>query len=318
MELIKGIELLTNMQRIRSLEELSAELYTQEKIRGFLHLYIGQEAIATGVLNFLSLEDNVVGTYREHSHALLKGISAKKIFAEMYGKVEGCSKGRGGSMHLFSKEHRFFGGSAIVASGIPHAVGLPFAAEKLGEKRKTVCFFGEGAMAEGAFHEAMNMASLWKIPLLFCCENNLYAMGTALKKSQAQLDFVKKSESYLIKAEKADGMNIMDVFEKTKYALDYMESEQRPFFLEFQTYRFKPHSMYDPDLYRDKNEIALWKEKDPIVFLKKHLLSLLSVEEKNSFLNNWERINIEILKEMQEAIVFAENGRLENFLELQI
>ena len=143
-------------------------------------------------------------------------------------------------------------------------------------------------------------------------------MGTALKKSQAQLDFVKKSESYLIKAEKADGMNIMDVFEKTKYALDYMESEQRPFFLEFQTYRFKPHSMYDPDLYRDKNEIALWKEKDPIVFLKKHLLSLLSVEEKNSFLNNWERINIEILKEMQEAIVFAENGRLENFLELQI
>ena len=318
MEMMKGIELLTNMQRIRSLEELSAELYTQEKIRGFLHLYIGQEAIATGVINFLSKEDNVLGTYREHSHALLKGISSKKIFAEMFGKVEGCSKGRGGSMHLFSKEHRFFGGSAIVASGIPQAVGLAFAAKQLSEKRKTVCFFGEGAMAEGAFHESMNMASLWKVPLLFCCENNLYAMGTALKKSQAQLDFVKKADSYLIKADKADGMNILDVLEKTKYAFDYIESEKKPFFLEFQTYRFKSHSMYDPDLYRDKNEILSWKEKDPIEFLKKHLLSLLTSDEKNNFLNNWEKINNEILIEMQEAILYAENGNLENFMELKI
>ncbi|MGZ3634219.1 MAG: thiamine pyrophosphate-dependent enzyme, partial [Parachlamydiaceae bacterium] len=223
--------LLKNMLRLRRMEELCGELYTQEKIRGFLHLYIGEEAVATGVLDLVTHEDNVVATYREHGHALLKGISARSIMAEMYGKIDGCSKGRGGSMHLYSREHRFFGGNAIVASGIPHAVGLALAAKMLGENRVTVCFFGDGATAEGDFHEAMNLAALWKLPVLFCCENNLYAMGTALHRYQSQTDLTKKAFCYNVTSTVADGMNIYDVYDKTYEALQRIKSTQEPYFI---------------------------------------------------------------------------------------
>lgn len=318
MEITEMMKLLTNMQRIRSMEELCAELYTQEKIRGFLHLYIGEEAVATGVMSLVRPEDNVLGTYREHAHALLKGVSAKKIFAEMFGKVDGCSKGRGGSMHLYSLPHRFFGGTAIVASGIPHAVGLAFAARSQKEDRHTVCFFGEGAMAEGAFHEAMNMASLWKIPVLFCCENNFYAMGTALHRSQSQTNLTIKAKAYVMEAEKVDGMNVLEVVEKTKLALDYIKTEGRPYFLEFQTYRFRAHSMFDPELYRDKNEVEKWKEHDPIAFLKREINKSLSVDEQKNFVKEWENILRDIQGEMKEAIAFAEQSPLEEVSALNL
>lgn len=313
-----GLQLLKNMQRVRTMEELCAELYTKEKIRGFLHLYIGEEAVATGVMSLLRPEDNVLGTYREHAHALLKGVSAKQIFAEMFGKVEGCSRGRGGSMHLYSVAQRFFGGSAIVAAGIPQALGLAFAAKQLKEKRQTVCFFGEGAMAEGAFHESMNMASLWNIPMLFCCENNFYAMGTALKRSQSQTDLVKKARAYVMEAEVVDGMNVLEVVEKTKLALSYIQRENKPYFLEFQTYRFRPHSMFDPELYRSKSEVENWKERDPIALLKKELIKLMNEEESKKFSAEWEEINKAIALEMTEAIAFAEAGQWETLAEMGI
>ena len=294
------------MMRVRRMEELCAELYTQEKIRGFLHLYIGEEAVVTGVMSLLQPQDNIMATYREHGHALLKGIPAKSIMAEMFGKIDGCSKGRGGSMHLISAPHRFFGGNAIVAAGIPQAVGLALASKKLKEDRQTVCFFGEGAVAEGVFHEALNMAELWKIPVLFCCENNYYAMGTALARSQAQLNLPKKAEAHNVTAQSVDGMNVFEVIEKTRAALDFITREGRPYFLEFRTYRFRPHSMFDPELYRSKDEVLKWKEKDPIHFLIEHM-------KKNDLLppEKLDALEKKIEAEMQEAIRFAEMSELE-------
>ncbi len=312
MEPSEDLELLLNMMRVRRMEELCAELYTQEKIRGFLHLSIGQEAVVTGVMSLLRPQDNVMATYREHGHALLKGVSAKSIMAEMFGRIDGCSRGRGGSMHLISTEHRFFGGNAIVAAGIPQAVGLSLASKKLNEDRQTVCFFGEGAMAEGVFHEALNMAELWKIPVLFCCENNYYAMGTALKRSQAELNLSKKACAHNVTSQSVDGMNVFEVIHKTKEAIDFMKREVRPYFLEFRTYRFRPHSMFDPELYRSKEEVKRWKEKDPINFLikdmkKKNLLSEITIQ-------NLEK---KVEKEMQEAISFAENSAYEPLEDLE-
>ena len=304
--------LLKNMCRIRRMEELCAELYTQEKIRGFLHLYIGEEAVATGVMSLLGDQDNVMATYREHGHALLKGLSAKSIMAEMFGKADGCSKGRGGSMHLFSKDHRFFGGCGIVAAGLPQAVGLALAAKKLKENRKTVCFFGEGAMAEGAFHESLNMAQLWKIPILFCCENNYYAMGSALARTQAQLDLVKKASAFNVKGEVVDGMNVLDVVEKTKKALDFITREEVPYFLEFRTYRFKPHSMFDPDLYREKSEIETWKKRCPINTFKGQM-----IREKVITEDEYLQMMTEIENEMKEAVVFADQSQPETQSDLE-
>jgi pyruvate dehydrogenase E1 component alpha subunit len=296
-----------NMMRVRKMEELCAELYTQEKIRGFLHLYIGEEAVATGVMSLLGPEDNVIGTYREHGHALLKGIPAKSIFAEMFGKISGCSKGRGGSMHLFSSEHRFFGGCGIVASGIPHAVGLALAAKYSIEKRRTVCFFGEGAVAEGAFHESLNMAELWKIPVLFCCENNLYAMGTAIARSESQIDLMKKAQAYNIESQSVDGMNVLEVVEKTKQAFEFMALTGRPYFLEFKTFRFRPHSMFDPDLYRTKAEIENWKKRCPIDSFKNLLIGGKSLTKEIQA-----QIEQEIQFEMSEAIRFSEGSPFES------
>ncbi|MBI2521111.1 MAG: pyruvate dehydrogenase (acetyl-transferring) E1 component subunit alpha [Bdellovibrio sp.] len=306
------LKLLTDMRRVRRMEEVCAELYTKEMIRGFLHLYIGQEAVATGVINLLSPKDNVIGTYREHAHALLKGISSKAILAELFGRVGGCCKGRGGSMHLYSVENRFFGGGAIVASGVPQSLGLALASKRLNENRRTICFFGEGAMAEGIFHESMNMASLWHIPVLFCCENNFYAMGTALDRSQSQTDLVMRAKVYVMEAARADGMNIFDVVEKTKMALDYIDRESKPFFLEFQTYRFRPHSMYDPEKYRDKAEVEKWKERCPIEFLVKKMQEqkILSDEQ----LKNLDK---QIEQEMRDAVLFADSSPPEEIGDLE-
>lgn len=297
------IDLLKNMLRIRRMEELCAELYTQEKIRGFLHLYIGEEAVATGALANVRPQDNVIGTYREHGHALLKGVPATAIMAEMFGKVSGCSRGRGGSMHLFSREHRFFGGNAIVAGGIPQAAGLALAAKQLGEDRLTFCFFGEGAMAEGAFHETANLAALWQLPVIFCCENNRYAMGTALARSESETAMVEKARAYNIESQAVDGMDVLECHEKTRQAVAYVQRENKPYFLEFNTYRFRPHSMFDPELYRQKSEVDEWKKRCPIAALRASLLADKSVTEVQL-----QQFSDAIENEMQAAVAFAETS----------
>ncbi len=307
-----NLELLKNMMRIRRMEELCAELYTQQKIRGFLHLYIGEEAVATGVLSQVRPQDNVMATYREHGHALLKGISARSIMAEMFGRIDGCSRGRGGSMHLFSKEKRFFGGNAIVGGGLPQAAGLAFAAKTLKEDRLTFCFFGEGAMAEGAFHESMNLAALWKIPIVFCCENNLYAMGTALVRSESQTNLTEKVKAYDVKAIAVDGMDVAAVISATQEAIAYTTRQQSPVFLEFKTYRFRPHSMFDPDLYRDKKEVEQWRQRCPIVAYKNYLISKGALSEATLV-----QLSKEIETEMSDAVSFAEQSGLEPVSDLE-
>ena len=213
-------KVLADLVRIRRMEERCAELYGQQKIRGFLHLYIGEEAVATGALNALDPQDNLVATYREHGHALVRGLSMRSIMAEMYGKAEGCARGRGGSMHLFDRETRLYGGNAIVGGGLPIAVGLALADAMQGRRALTACFFGDGAVAEGAFHESMNLAALWKLPVLFCCENNLYAMGTAIERHESQPDLCVKASSYGMPALRVDGMDVVAVHEATRGAAE--------------------------------------------------------------------------------------------------
>lgn len=256
--------LLADMLRIRRMEEKCAELYGAGKIRGFLHLYIGEEACATGTMHALAEEDRVVATYREHGHALLRGVPMDAIMAEMFGKASGCSRGRGGSMHLFDVSRHFYGGNAIVGGGLPLAAGLALADKLQGESRVTACFFGEGAIAEGAFHESMNLAALWALPVLFCCENNLYAMGTALSRSESQTDLCAKAASYNMDSFRADGMDVRAVFETVSRAANQVRESGRPAFVELQTYRFRAHSMFDPELYRDKAEVEQWKTRGPI------------------------------------------------------
>jgi pyruvate dehydrogenase E1 component alpha subunit len=269
------------MLRIRRFEEKCAELYSATKIRGFLHLYIGQEAVAVGAMQALDAQDAIVATYREHGHALARGISAALIMAEMYGKQEGCSRGRGGSMHLFDAATRFYGGNAIVGGGLPVAVGLALADKMQRRPYVTACFFGEGAVAEGEFHECMNLAALWRLPVLFCCENNLYAMGTALKRSESQTDLCLKAASYEMPAWPVDGMDIVACEEATQRAVLAVRAGGGPCFLEFRTCRFRAHSMFDPQLYRDKQEVEEWKKRDPITTFQARLQAqgLLSEED---------------------------------------
>ena len=259
------------MLRIRRFEEKCAELYSAAKIRGFLHLYVGEEAIAVGVMQTLGADDAIVATYREHGHALARGISARALMAEMFGKAEGCSRGRGGSMHIFDQATHFYGGNAIVGGGIPVAVGLALADKLLGRSRVTACFFGEGAVAEGDFHESLNLAALWKLPVLFCCENNLYAMGTALARSESETNVAVKAASYEIPAWTVDGMDVLAVRDAAKRATEAVRGGGGPSFLEFRTYRFRAHSMYDPELYRSKAEVEEWKKRDPIELLSLRL-----------------------------------------------
>ncbi|MGE5827398.1 MAG: pyruvate dehydrogenase (acetyl-transferring) E1 component subunit alpha [Micromonosporaceae bacterium] len=259
--------LLHQMLRIRRFEERCVELYSAQRIRGFLHLYIGEEAVATGVLAALTAEDAVVSTYREHGHALARGVSMDAVMAEMFGKATGCSRGRGGSMHLFDAATRFYGGNAIVGGGLPLAVGLALADSMRGRPVVTACFFGDGAVAEGEFHECLNLAALWRLPVLFCCENNLYAMGTRLDRAQASTDLTGRAASYGLVAASVDGMDVSAVEAAARAAVAAVRAGDGPRFLELRTYRFRAHSMYDPDRYRDKGEIAQWRLRDPIEVL---------------------------------------------------
>jgi pyruvate dehydrogenase E1 component alpha subunit len=294
------------MLRIRRLEEKCAELYGAGKIRGFLHLYIGEEAVAAGAMRALAAEDNVLATYREHGQALLRGVSMDAIMAEMYGKREGCSRGRGGSMHLFDAATRFYGGNAIVGGGLPIAVGLALADKLRGRRQLTACFFGEGAVAEGEFHESMNLAALWRLPVLFCCENNLYAMGTALARSEAETDLALKASSYELPAWSVDGMDVLAVQEAASRAAAIVRSGGGPCFLELRTYRFRAHSMYDPELYRDKAEVEAWKQRDPIPAYTALLRQQGLVDDAGLA-----SLEAEVAAEVEDAVRFAEAGTLE-------
>jgi pyruvate dehydrogenase E1 component alpha subunit len=263
-----GHALLREMLRIRRFEEKAAEAYSAGKIRGFLHLCIGEEAVAVGAMRALAPEDAVVATYREHGHALARGIPPGALMAEMYGKASGVSRGRGGSMHFFDVTRRFYGGHAIVGGGLPIAVGLALADALQRHRRVTACFFGDGAVAEGEFHESLNLAALWKLPVLFLCENNLYAMGTALERHQAQTDVALKARGYGIPAEAADGMDVLAVEAATARAAEAVRREGGPQFLELRTYRFRGHSTADPELYRTRDEVEAWKARDPILLFE--------------------------------------------------
>ncbi len=296
-----GVPLLTDMLRVRRMEEKCAELYGATKIRGFLHLYIGEEACASGVLRAVGPKDNVVATYREHGHALVRGVPMTQIMAEMFGKATGCARGRGGSMHLFDASRRFYGGTAIVGSGLPLAVGLGLADTMLGRDAVTVCFFGDGAVAEGAFHEALNLAALWQLPVLFVCENNLYAMGTALARHQSQTDLTIKAASYNMPATSADGMDALAVHAAAVEALASVRDEGGPAFLELRTYRFRAHSMFDPDLYREKAEIEAWKQLDPIPALAGQLRAAGLLDDAG-----YAALDAAAEAEVAEAVAFAE------------
>ena len=296
-----GVPLLIDMLRVRRMEEKCAELYGATKIRGFLHLYIGEEACASGVLRAVGPKDNVVATYREHGHALVRGVPMTQIMAEMFGKAPGCARGRGGSMHLFDASRRFYGGTAIVGAGLPLAAGLGLADTMLGRDAVTVCFFGDGAVAEGAFHEALNLAALWQLPVLFVCENNLYAMGTALARHQSQTDLTIKAARYNMPATSADGMDALAVHAAAVEALASVRDEGGPAFLELRTYRFRAHSMFDPDLYREKAEIEAWKQLDPIPALAGQLRAAGLLDDAG-----YAALDAAAEAEVAEAVAFAE------------
>ena len=300
------LDLLKQMIRIRRFEDKCAELYTQEKIRGFMHLYDGEEAVAVGVIPVLEKRDRIVATYREHGQALVRGVLMTTTMAEMYGKQEGCSRGRGGSMHLFDAATNFYGGNAIVGGGLPLAIGLALADHMQGNDLVTACFFGDGAVAEGEFHESMNLAALWELPLLFVCENNLYAMGTALALSESETDIHRKAECYRMISEAVDGMDVVAVEAAARRAIHVVRESRKPYFLECRTYRLRAHSMFDPQLYRDKAEVETRRQSEPIVRFQQWLQANQMVHT-----DDVAHMEAEIDAEIAEAVAFAEAGTWE-------
>jgi len=307
-----GLSLLRQMLLIRRFEEKAAELYSAGKIRGFLHLYIGEEAIAVGAMQALTAEDAVVATYREHGQALARGLPAGKIMAEMYGKANGCSRGRGGSMHLFDAGHRFYGGYAIVAGGLPIAVGLALADKMQGRQAVTACFFGEGAVAEGEFHESLNLAALWRLPVVFLCENNLYAMGTALARSESQTDIHLKAQNYNMAAETVDGMDVLAVETAAQRAVAQVRRGDGPYFLELRTYRYRAHSMSDPELYRSKEEVAQWRGRDPISLFDAYLRTQGMLDDAEL-----KTLETDVANDIDWAVAEAEKGGWEPVSDLE-
>ncbi|WP_306025132.1 pyruvate dehydrogenase (acetyl-transferring) E1 component subunit alpha [Oceaniradius stylonematis] len=306
------LSLLESMIRIRRFEDKCAELYTQQKIRGFLHLYDGEEAIASGVIPVLTPADRIVATYREHGHALVRGVPMTAVMAEMYGKAEGCSGGRGGSMHLFDSATNFYGGNAIVGGGLPLAGGLALADRMQATDSVTACFFGEGAVAEGEFHETLNLCKLWSLPVLFVCENNGYAMGSALARTEAETDIHKKAAVYGMHAEVVDGMDVVAVEAAARRGIQRIRETGGPVFLECRTYRFRAHSMFDAQLYRDKDEVEQWRGKGPIVRFKGWLLENGLVDEADVA-----AIETRADAEIAEAVAFAEAGTWEPVEDLE-
>ena len=291
------------MTLMRKFEEKSAQLYGQQKIRGFCHLYIGQEAVVAGTMSAITKDDNIITAYRDHAHALACGISANEVMAELYGKVTGCSGGKGGSMHMFSKEHKFFGGHGIVGGQIPLGAGIAFAEQYLGTKKLCVCYFGDGAARQGALHEAFNMAMLWKLPVIFVCENNEYAMGTSVERTTNLLDLYKIGHGYGMPSFQVDGMQCETVHTAIAEAAERARSGEGPTFLEIKTYRYRGHSMSDPAKYRTKEELEAYKMQDPIERVRKTILS-----KKWATAEALEQIEEKTEQLVLASVEFAENS----------
>jgi pyruvate dehydrogenase E1 component alpha subunit len=297
------IDLYRQMILIRRFEEKAAEVYVAGKIGGFCHLYIGQEAVAVGSISAIGKDDYVIGSYREHGQALAKGMSARSIMAELYGKVTGCSKGKGGSMHMFDKEVNFLGGHGIVGGQIPLATGTAFASKYQGKDNVTLCYFGEAAVNQGAFHESLNMAQLWKLPCIYICENNQYGMGTSVDRAMSLRDIAQKACAYEIASEFVDGMDVLAIREAVLRAVERGRKQYLPTLLEIRTYRFMGHSMSDPGNYRTRAEIEKYQERDPI---KLFVASLL--EEKITDEATLEKLDKEAREEVEDAVRFAEES----------
>ncbi|HEU0001798.1 MAG TPA: pyruvate dehydrogenase (acetyl-transferring) E1 component subunit alpha [Ktedonobacteraceae bacterium] len=298
------LEMHYRMSLLRRFEEKCAEEYTRGKIGGFMHLYIGQEAVGVGSITTLEPQDRVLSSYREHGHAIMKGIEPQAVMAELFGKSAGCSKGKGGSMHMWSNERGMFGGNAIVAAQLPMAAGVAFAAQYLGEPRVTMCFFGDGAVDEGAFHESLNLASLWKLPVVFICENNQYSMGMAVEKAWAVDSLMPRAAAHNMPGEQVDGMDVIAVYEAVKRAVERARNGEGPTLLEVKTYRFRGHSMTDPAYYRTREEEHQWRNtRDPIGIFEKKLLEQ-GVATQAEFDKNDERAT----QVAEDAAEFAENS----------
>jgi pyruvate dehydrogenase E1 component subunit alpha len=269
------LEMHYKMALLRRFEEKSAEEYTRGKIGGFMHLYIGQEAVGVGAITALRSDDKILSSYREHGHAIAKGMDPSVVMAELFGKITGCSKGKGGSMHMWSNELGLMGGNAIVAAQMPIAAGVALAMQYQGLDSIVACFFGDGAVDEGAFHESLNLSSIWKLPVVYICENNQYSMGMSVQKAWAVDSLLPRAAAYNMPGEQVDGMDVMKVYEATKRAVEYTRSGQGPSLLEIKTYRFRGHSMTDPAYYRSREEEQQWRtSRDPIGFFEKKLLDL--------------------------------------------
>jgi pyruvate dehydrogenase E1 component alpha subunit len=308
----RGLRLLREMLRIRCFEDACVQLYGELKIRGFLHLCNGEEAVAVGTVQALEPTDAVVSTYREHGHAIARGLSMNALMAEMFGRESGSSRGRGGSMHIFDAGKRFFGGNAIVGGGLPLSLGLALAQKLRREPAVTACLFGDGAVAEGEFHESLNLAALWKLPVLFLCENNLYAMGTAIERAESQLDICVKARPYGVEAEAVDGMDVFAVEDATRAAVARVRSGAGPVLLELRTYRFRGHSMFDAQLYRDKAEIEAWQKKGPLITLTTRLKAQGVMSE-----DDYQRLEREARSEVELAVEFAERAGWEPVEQLE-
>jgi pyruvate dehydrogenase E1 component alpha subunit len=292
------------MALMRRFEEKSAEEYTRGKIGGFMHLYIGQEAVGVGSIAALRSDDKVLSSYREHGQALAKGMDPREIMAELFGKATGCSKGKGGSMHMWSNELGLWGGNAIVAAQLPIAAGIALAAQYRGEDAVTACYFGDGAVDEGAFHESLNLASLWKLPVVYICENNQYSMGMAVEKAWAVDSLLPRAAAYSMPGEQIDGMDVIAVYEVTKRAVERARSGGGPTLLEIKTYRFRGHSMTDPAYYRTREEEREWRTtRDPIGIFEKKLLDL-GIATQNEFDENDEKAT----QVAEDAAEFADNS----------
>lgn len=291
------------MQRIRSFEEKASEMYTKGKIGGFLHLYIGQEAVGVGFISALREDDYVIGAYREHGQCIAKGTPTREVMAELYGKSTGVSHGKGGSMHMFDVKHGFLGGHGIVGGGMPLAVGVGFSIRYKKTDQVIICFFGDGAVNEGAFHEALNMVALWKLPVIYVLENNLYGMGTAVYRASSIPDLIRRAACYNIDREQVDGMDILAVRDAAERAIQRAREDKEPRFIEAITYRYRGHSISDPGNYRTKEEIEQWRQRDPIFRLENYL-------KENSMIDDdgIKAIRDEVAAEIQDAVEFAESS----------
>jgi len=303
MEKQEYLDLYYQMVLIRLVEERAAQLYQQGKIGGFLHLYIGQEAVSTGLISVRKPQDRIITAYRDHGAALNCGIPANEVVAELLGKVTGCSKGKGGSMHMLDVEKNFWGGHAIVGAHLPIAAGLALGDLYQGNDSVTICMFGDGATNIGYFHEALNLSKIWNLPVLWVCENNQYGMGTAVEKASAVSEIRQKAEGYSIPNRRVDGMNVLEVRKNAGEVIDKIRSGEGPFFMEIITYRYRGHSMGDPERYRQADEIKKWQENDPIGILSNILIGEKIVTEAEL-----DAVDAQVENEVQTAVQFAESS----------